>query len=360
MKMKQHRAAIWWRKLRKRTHVCSKDYKPWDSVKTTWIALLLAMNIVLLAVLGVVNGYDAWLSVRTRAGMDSILAQKGILCGSSVYKILETCPEAYTLRMDNNKQDALTNVLLKGTVDTEAKGNVTAWHGDNGTVEWSVSGQVNAHVQLTEVIAPQDVEQAQKVVYDLLNQAGFAVRRDQMETIQNESGYVVAVRQEIGGTELIGCSMQFTIAPENRFTIEGAWCTGTVQPMTIRALESYSAEQVLLTFAQAQETIGQIVSVQPTYVLSDRSGGRFTAIPCWQFTTDNGDYVLNILTGEVADAKNLGVRRDDGADGSFQEELDTWDDSSSDEMAEPSQDDSSETEDIPWDEQVDMNGGMAY
>lgn len=359
MKKKQHRAVHSWRKRQKPKKISSGHHKPWDGVKTTWIALLLGMNVLLLAVLGVVYGYDTWLSAQTRAGMDSMLAQRGILCGSSVYQILETCPEAYTLRIDDGVQDAFTNALLTGAMDMEAKGNVTAWHGDNGTVEWSVSGEINAHVRLPEVIEPQNMEQAQDVVYDLLNQAGFSIRRDQIETIQNESGYVVTVWQEIHGIQLVGCSMQFTIAPENQFTIEGTWCIGTADPMTIRALENYSAEQMLLTFVQSQDSVTQIVSVQPVYVLSDRSGGRFTAIPCWQFATDNGEYILNILTGEVANMENLGVRGNDETDDSFQEELDSWE--GSDESTDASWDDSGsgETADTSWDdEQEDANTEM--
>ena len=276
-----------------------------------------------------------------------MLAQKGILCGSSVYHTLETCPQAYTLRMDEEVQEAFTRTLLTGTIDTEAKGSVTAWNGDNGTVEWSSSGEVNAQVRLPAVMEPQDVEQAEEVVYDLLKQAGISVRRDQIETEQNETSYIVTVWQEIRRTELAGCRLQFTIAPENRFTIEGIWCTGTAEPMTIRALKSYSAEQVLLTFVQSQSSVGQIISVQPAYVLSDRSGGRFTAIPCWRFATDNGEYILNILTGEVAETENLGVHSDTGTDDSFQEGLDSRDDGGS-----------GEQEDTSWEEDADGDTGM--
>ncbi len=325
----------------------------WDGVKNVWIAVLLALNLLLLAVLGAINGYDAWLSNRTRARLDSMLAQKGILCGSSVYHTLETCPQAYTLRTDDEVQEAFTRALLTGTVDTEARGSVTAWNGDNGTVEWSPSGAVTAQVRLPAVIEPQDTEQAEAVVYGLLKQAGISVRRDQIETQENETGYIVTVWQEIRRTELAGCRLQFTIAPGNQFTIEGTWCTGTAEPMTIRALKSYSAEQVLLTFVQSQEGVGQIISVQPAYVLSARSGGRFTAIPCWRFTTDKGEYILNILTGEVAATENLDIGTSTEPDDSFREELDTWED-------DDSRDPDVDTGDTPWDADTgtDTDTGM--
>lgn len=342
MKPKQHHFT--W--LKRWQPLYSHAVRPWDKVKTVWIAVLIVMNVLLLAVWGVVHGYDAWLSAQTRTRLDSMLAQKGILCGSSVYHILETCPQAYSLRMDDEVQEAFTHTLLTGEVDTEAKGSVTAWHGDNGTVEWSASGTVHAQVRLPKVIQPQNADQAENAVYGLLKQAGISIHRDQMEVEQNETGYIVTVWQEIDGAELAGCRLQFTIAAENQFTIEGAWCTGSAEPMTIRALKSYSAEETLLTFMREQESVTQIVQAKPAYILSDRSGGRFTAIPCWRFATDTEEYVLNILTGEVITAEGLDTYNESDEpqpDDSFQEDLDSWDD------------DGSEPADSSWDENADID-----
>lgn len=342
MKQKQHHFT--WFKRQK--SLSSHTVHPWDRVKTVWIAVLLVMNVLLLAVLGVVHGYDAWLSAQTRARLDSVLAQKGILCGSSVYHTLKTCPQAYSLRMDDEVQEAWIRTLLTGTIDTEAKGSVTAWHGDNGTVEWSSSGTVHAQVHLPKVIQPQNVDQAEKVVYNLLKQTGISIDHDQMEVEQNETGYIVTAWQEIDGAELAGCRLQFTIAAENQVTIEGAWCTGSAEPMTIRALKRYSAEETLLTFIREQESVTQIVQVKPAYILSDRSGGRFTAIPCWRFATDTEEYVLNILTGEVITAERLDTYNESDEpqpDDSFQEELDSWDEGGS------------EPEDSSWDENADID-----
>lgn len=100
--------------------------------------------------------------------------------------------------------------------------------------------------------------------------------------------------------------MDVAIAPNNIFYITGTWCTGTAQPLEIRALKTYSEQQALFQFLSAKSGAGQILRVQAAYVLSDRSGGRFATIPCWRFSTDQGDYLLNIMTGEVATAESIG------------------------------------------------------
>ena len=280
--------------------------RPWGGIKNTAIAVLLVVNVVLLAALGCVKGYDAWLKHKTHQQMDSMLAQQGVLCGSSVYRTMEHVPQAYTLRADEQTEQKLAQSLLRGDTKTEAKGSAVVWSGDNGTVSWSQSGKLDASVQLSDVEAPQDTDQAVKVVSELLQKAGISVPKKQIAATQDNTGFAVSVQQEIDGTELVGCSLDITIAPDNIFTITGTWCAGTMQPLKIRALKTYSEQQVLFQFLAAKSGASQIVNVQAAYVLSDRSGGRFAMIPCWRFSTDQGDFILNILTGKVVTAESIG------------------------------------------------------
>lgn len=280
--------------------------RPWGGVKNTAIAVLFVVNLVLLAALGCVKGYDTWIRHKTHQQIDSMLAKQGILCGSSVYRAMENVPQAYTLRADENAEKQLAFALLSGDIQTEAKGNTVIWSGDNGTVSWSQSGKLDASVQLSDVEAPQDTNQAVKVVSELLQKAGFSVPKNQIAATQDNTGFAVSVQQEIEGTELIGCSLDISIAPDNIFTITGTWCASTVQPLEIRALETYSEQQALFQFLAAKSGAGQILNVQAAYVLSDRSGGRFATIPCWRFSTDQGDFILNILTGKVVTAESIG------------------------------------------------------
>ncbi len=286
--------------------------RPWGGVKNTAIAALLVVNLVLLAALGCAKGYDAWIRHKTHQQIDSMLAKQGILCGSSVYRTMEHVPQAYTLRADENAEKQLAFALLSGDIQTEAKGNTAVWSGDNGTVSWSQSGKLDASVQLSDVEAPQDTDQAVKVVFELLQKAGFSVPKKQIAATQDNTGFAVSVQQEIEGTELIGCSLDISIAPDNIFTITGTWCDGTAQPLEIRALETYSEQQALFQFLAAKSGAGQILNVQAAYVLSDRSGGRFATIPCWRFSTDQGDYILNILTGKVVTAESIGETSQSG------------------------------------------------
>lgn len=329
----------------------------WKQVKTTCIAVLLACNMLLLAVLGGTAAYNKYLSYQTRSHMDAILAERGVLCGSSVYAALEEYPQAYTLRTDSNIQQAFAEVLLTGTIMSQAEtGNTMVWTGGNGTVSWASSGEISAEVGLYHLPQPIDTAKAQRMIYDLLREAGFPVKKDQLHTTQTDSGYTIEINQKVKGVELLGCSMTVRISAGNETTIEGTWCTGDVQPLTVRALQSYSAEQVLFQFMEAQGAVSQIISVQPVYVLSDKSGGRFTAIPCWRFSTDQGDYVLNILTGAVVASADLGEEDSNPAeempdlDDDYNDDSDIDDDYGMDDEDFPTDDSTDEDTDVPWDE----------
>ena len=49
----------------------------WSGVKNTAIAVLLVVNLVLLAALGCVKGYDTWIRHKTHQQIDSMLAKQG-------------------------------------------------------------------------------------------------------------------------------------------------------------------------------------------------------------------------------------------------------------------------------------------
>lgn len=297
----------------------------WGRVKTAWIAILLVCNVLLLIVLICVNSYDLYLSHRTRTHMDAMLAERGILCGSSVYRVLESCPTVYTMHADSAVQEALAQALLTGTVTSRAeKGNTMVWTGENGSVSWAASGNLEAHVGLYSEPQPTTPEQAQAMLRRVLAKAGIDVPEAWMQTeVFSEgsanSSFTITIQQELEGIQLLGCGLTAELAPGNELTLTGVWCTGEPERMNVRALETYSAENALFQLLDSQVVISQIQNAQPAYVLSDKSGGRFTTIPCWRFSTESGDYVLNILTGDVVASADIEVG---GADSEQPTDLD--------------------------------------
>lgn len=334
----------------------------WGRVKTACIAALLACNVLLLAVLGCVKGYDAYVAHRTRAHMDTLFAARGILCGSSVYSALEDCPAVYSVQADSAVQEALARALLTGAVTSGAEpGNTMVWTGENGRVSWASSGELEAQVGLYSQPEPDSAAQAQRLLRRVLAEAGIEVPDTWMQTEplgagSADSGYAITVRQRLAGTQVLGCELRAVLEPGNELTLTGTWITGAPARMQVRALETYSAEQALLQLLQAQVPFAQLISAQPVYVLSDKSGGRFTTIPCWRFSTDSGDYVLNILSGDVVASADLEAAAGAEPTATLPEDEEDTEDGQTEPQdgdvdAETEQTDGVE-QDIPWDEQA--------
>lgn len=282
----------------------------WRKMKTVCIVVLLVCNALLLAVFAADNVSDLVLARRAYSEMNTILETRGVTCGSSVYSTLAKYPQAYTVRMDSGVQTAFADALLTGTVKSSADtGNTTVWTGENGTIRWAASGAVSASFSLKSQPEPHNQEDAGDMIRRLLDKSGIAVRKNDVTVIPRETEYTVEVKQYIGRTELLGCHMTFTIAEGNETTLDGIWCTGAAEPLRVRALESYSAQQMIFQLIAEQPLAMEIISAQPAYVLSDKSGGRFTAIPCWRFSTNAGDFVLNIITGDVVASADIGVKQ---------------------------------------------------
>ena len=318
----------------------------WKRVKTMCISVLAVCNVLLFLVLAAAKGYDVFMDREARENINLLLAERGVMCGSSVYQALEDCPQAYTMRADSEAQGAFARALLTGEITAAPdKGNTTVWTGDNGTVTWSASGDVEAYLE--QSVQVTDADAAADRACDLMKQAGFDVSREQISAAVTDDGYDVDMHQHINGIELLGCSLTMHFSADQGLTAEGKWCTGGTEELTVRALQSYTAEQVLFAFVEQQSAVKQIISAQPVYVLSDKSGGRFTAIPCWRFSTDQGDYVMNILTGEVAVSSDLGAEQTQdipNLDDAYNDDF-----SIDDEETMP-QSDTNDAEDIPWDE----------
>lgn len=282
----------------------------WARVKKACIVVLLICNVLLLAVSVCVRGYDRIREHQTRQWIDGMLGERDVLCGSSVYQQIKDCPAAYSIRTDSTVQRAFAEALLgkKITVGAE-KGNTMVWSGEVGSVSWAASGDVTAYAELHSELEPQSTEQAQDLVEKLLRRTGITVKQDQFNAVSGggsaqQESYTVEVSQEMNGVPLLGCTLKFVIDTGNRVTVSGKWCTGEAKPLRVRALEHYSPPQMIFQLLAAHP-VAEIISAQPVYVLSDKSGGRFTVIPCWRFSTDDGDFVLNILTAEVIASSDI-------------------------------------------------------
>ena len=289
-------------------HTPRKRLATWKKAKTTCLIVLVICNLLLLAVFAASGIQSYRTQSRTRAQMDAMLSEKGIICGRSVYQSLRTQPQAYSLRMDSAEQERFSGAFLTGEVAARPdKSNTTIWSGSNGSISWSASGDISGEVDLTDQPEPTDSDEVRNLVLKLFRAANISLKKDQITINQPSAGdFEAKIKQKFGGMEVLGVELSVTIQTGNHIKLSGKWYTGTPETLYLRGLDAYSPEKIIFQLVQANTGLAQIISVQPVCVLSDKSGGRFMVLPCWRVTADNGDFVLNILTGDVVASSEIG------------------------------------------------------
>lgn len=267
-------------------------------MKQLLLRFLLVCNLILLAVI-VVFGVRHSLRIRGQnQQLTELLSRRGITCGSSVYAALLEEKTAYTVHTDTAAQEAFCKHFLSEMAESEAQsGGSIVWSDDQGTIEWTSSGTVNGTVDWAGVSIPADRGQAEKLIAKRMKAAGINIKQTAFASVTSEDGFIIRVQEGVDGKNLKGCELKFELSQSGSLVISGRWCFGTPKRVVMDELDNSTPEDMLLSLANQDSEITQILRAQQVYILSDKSGGRFTILPCWKIVTDQGEYYLDPLTG---------------------------------------------------------------
>lgn len=272
-------------------------------MKQLLLRFLVVCNLILLAVIAVF-GVSGKLRIREQSQqLTALLERRGVRCGSSVYEALLEEKTAYTVHTDTAAQEAFCTSFLGENVSSEARsGGTIVWSGEHGSIEWTRGGSVSGTADWLDQALPEDIDEAEKRISACMKQAGIDVGQTAFATVQDTTGYIIRVQEGVDGKNLEGCEMKFELSREGSLVISGKWCFGEPEEVVMDELDDSSPEDILLSLVNQNSDITEIVRAQRVYVLSDKSGNRFTILPCWRITTDQGAYVIDPLTGLPAES----------------------------------------------------------
>lgn len=272
-------------------------------MKQLLLRFLVVCNLILLAVIAAF-GVSGKLRIQEQnQQLMTLLERRGVRCGSSVYEALLEEKNAYTVHTDTAAQEAFCTSFLGAEVTAEARsGGSIVWSGERGSIEWTRGGSVSGTVDWPEQTIPADMEDAERQISSYMKQAGIDIGQTAFATVQDPTGYIIRVQEGVDGKNLEGCEMKFELSREGVLTISGRWCFGEPEKIVMDELDDSSPEDILLSLINQDSGITEIIRAQRVYVLSDKSGNRFTILPCWRITTDQGAYVIDPLTGLPAES----------------------------------------------------------
>ena len=274
-----------------------------SKMKQLLLRFLLVCNLILLAVI-VVFGVRNTLRVREQSRqITARLKARGVTCGSSVYSALLEDKAAYTVYMDTKAQERFCRSFLTESAESEAQaGGSLLWSDTDGTIEWTSGGTVNGTVDWTDVAIPDSREKAEGLIRKRMKQAGMNISQTAFASVTSEDGFIIRVQEGVKDRNLQDCELKFELSKTGSLVISGKWCFGTPTRVVMDELDNSTPEDMLLSLVNQNSEITQIIRAQKVYILSDKSGGRFTILPCWKIVTDQGEFVLNPMTGLPAEA----------------------------------------------------------
>lgn len=268
-------------------------------MKRIVLRFLLVCNLVLLTIIAAF-GVRAMIGTSQQSRETAALLQsRGVELSGDVYRALLQEKTAYTLRTDIDEQTSFCRAVLGSTLESDAaSGGSIRWKSGRGSVTWNNAGTVSGTVDLSNYGVPTSAEDAASMIQERLRAAGINLRQTAVEASGEDSALVVRVQEGVAGSNLSGCEMKFELDDKGTATISGMWCFGEPQPVEMTALDDSTPADILLALVNAHTDVTQITAAQQVYILTNRSGGRFSIHPCWKLTTDKGDFVIDPLTGQ--------------------------------------------------------------
>jgi hypothetical protein len=325
-------------------------------MKQLLLRFLLVCNLILLLVIAVIGVRHSLRIREQNRQLTELLSEQGVTCGSSVYTSLLEEKTAYTVHTDTEAQEAFCRQFLDEDADSSAQsGGSLVWSSSAGTITWNSSGTVSGTIDWSDVRIPEDRAKAEKLIARRMKAAGINIKQTAFDSVTSDDGFIIRVQEGVDGKNLQDCELKFELSRSGSLLISGRWCFGTPEQVVMDELDNSTPEDILLALVSQNPEITQIMRAQKIYILSDKSGGRFTILPCWKITTDQGDFLLDPLTGLPAESA------DDADTEPFSNEPDTSN-SSQDELRpgtnDDSQTDATEDNDSDWITSESEDDGM--
>lgn len=268
-------------------------------MKKILLWFLLICNLVLLAVSVFFGARQQMrLSSQSRDAI-TLMEKNGVSVDDSIYKKLLESGRAYTLKTDTEERDSFCEELLGESADAQAQsGGTVSWNDDKGSLTWNTSGTFSGTVDMS--VSASNESAAVKKVRNAMKRSGMDMSYVDVTGSSDMSNVVVTAKKTLNGVEITDCKLTFTFDDLGKATIEGQWCFGEPEKVVMDELDDSSPADILMAVAEANSSVTQITDVEQVYTLSNKSGGRFTLIPCWKVTTDQGDIVIDPTTGQEA------------------------------------------------------------
>ena len=266
----------------------------WSKIKNIILVILLAVNLILLSVVGLQEYQSAQYDAQTLDSAVTLLASNGIAVATD----LPQAADLSILQMENDaldsqQQEAQVSALLGeiGLVDDSAGGTRVLYYGEKGMAELSSDGYFSFTLEAGALPAEED-RWAQGAA--LLGQLG--IQATPAGESSQDGMELMAYWQSWNGTPVFTCKSVVACQDGSVRSISGQRLLGHTTPVSTQSL--LTLPTVLVRFLNGMSQNGYVCSAITGLALgysTTVSTNRLT--PVWGVDTDAGRYYVNAVTG---------------------------------------------------------------
>ena len=276
---------------------------PFAKIKTIILAILIAVNLLLLAIVVPARQaeYARQESLRTNlqtlfAEYDVILEPERIPQERTLYPLL--------LEPDEQVQLEAAKTLLGSVTDLPTDGGryATGYTSERGTCQFARNGDFSA--ELTQPLEASTLDLG-RAAERLLDDMGYDCA-EVPEAVRQAAGvYTVTARQTVDGVPVFSSELALTYSNNTLTAISGVFFTGSQNATQAEATACITVADTLIAFLNSRDALGwvggRIHAIEQGYFLVGTASASTVRLnPVWRIRTDTGAFLVNCRTAEVS------------------------------------------------------------
>ncbi len=279
---------------------------PDSKIKNIVLALLLAVNLFLLAIVVPALREQRQHQQSLYENLQTLFAGYGVSLDPAII------PEERTLyplilEYDADEQLAAAEALLgAGVSSAVGTGRYTSvFSAQTGSCRFVQGADFSA--ELTQPLAASGSDLT-RAAQRLLNQMGFVCAEVADAQRQSAGIYTVTATQAVGGVPAYSAQMTLTYSNGSLTQMTGVFYTGGEAASRADETACIACADALLAFFNSRDALGwvgsEIVAVEQGYVRAQTASASTVRLdPVWRVQTDTGTYYVNGTDGTVSAAE---------------------------------------------------------
>lgn len=261
----------------------------WDKVKNILLVILLAVNVFLLANLGLRYYSGMRRAEQLADNVEALLAARNITLTEEFALPDDLVLPLLSIDRSRVDEEAVAEAMLgaDATHSEDEDGNVR-FESDMGVLVWGGDGSVQGSFRLESGV-PEDDAAAAGQAEKLFRAWGVMPEDGRIDVVER----IATLSALVAGLPVHNRHLTLYFAEDASVQLTGYWSFGTPYAATNETGIACAAADALLSFVSEKHEITEISGMEAGYRLYTDSDRRLQLVPTWKITTDLDEFLFD-------------------------------------------------------------------